>query len=131
VDERELVAQLRVLGAELLVLLERATQPCADRLLACPRVPGRPGRGAVLLVAELLDRGAQLRVTVEVAGADARLGGDGQERDRLPAPVEFRDRALSALLSGDRPSARRRRCAALWIVECSRALARALGVAPA
>ena len=84
----------------------------------------------MLLVAELLDRGAQLRVGVEIAGADARFGGDGQERDRLPAPVELCDRVTGALLGGDRPggsgAAQR-----FWIVEYSRALVGPFGVAPA
>jgi hypothetical protein len=102
----------------LLVLLERAAQPCADRFVICARVPVRPGRGVVLLLAELLDRGAQLRVGVEIAGADARLGGDGQERDRLSAPVELSDRVTGALLGGDRPGSGRA-AQRLGIVECS------------
>jgi hypothetical protein len=93
----ELVAQLGVLGAQALVLLKRAAQPGPERLLACALMPGQPRRGALVLLAELLDRGAQLSVAVEERAADASLDGDRLETDRGSASRELCQRATGSL----------------------------------
>jgi hypothetical protein len=98
---REFVVQPGVLGAQALVLLNRAAQSRPERLFACALMSGQPRRGALVLLAELLDRGAQLSVAAEERAADARLDGDRLEADRRPASVELDDRVVGAPLSSE------------------------------
>jgi hypothetical protein len=96
VREGQLLAQLRVLGPQPFVLLEHAAQPGTERLLAGALARCRPRPKALLLGAQLLDRGAQLGMAVEEASADAGFAGDCAEGHRLAAPVELGQGATGA-----------------------------------
>jgi hypothetical protein len=56
----------------------------------------------LVLVAELLDRGAQLRVGVEERAAHAGSGSDRLEADRHPTPVQLSKRLSGAPFGGER-----------------------------
>jgi hypothetical protein len=97
VRKRQFVAQLGVLSAQPLVLLQHAAQPGAGGRIAGPSTDGRPWGDGLFLAAELLDRGAQLTVVVEELSANAGFGRDRLEGDHHAAPIKLGERAAGTL----------------------------------
>jgi hypothetical protein len=95
VRERELVSQRGDLFTPPLVVVERRSEPDADRFVF--RAPAhREPRQRPLVAALPLDLGAQAGVAVEELAADPRAGGDERGRDRFAFALELDPAAAGA-----------------------------------
>jgi hypothetical protein len=87
VSERELVPQRGDLFAEPLVVVERRSEPDADRFAPCALTHWEPRRRP-LVAALPLDLSAQAGMAVEELAADPRADGDERKRDRCAFALE-------------------------------------------
>ena len=106
--DRELVAQRGDLFPQPLVVVERGSEPDADRFVPCALTHRELCR-RLLPAALPLDLGAQAGVAVEELAADPRPRGDERERDRCAFALELGQRAAGAL-ARRRSSGRLRPC---------------------